>query len=83
VFAVRKFSEEAMIIEKIQDPLTCITDNPAFAAMCLNLWVLRTAWYQYKQQYENSFEGPDHQRNRHVAYRQLERLGWGVVGRHV
>ena len=72
-------NEEVMTIEKLKEPLTCITDNPAFAAVCLNYWVLRTPWYQYKQQYDN----PEHQRHRHVAYRQLARLGWGNLGRHV
>ena len=76
-------NEEAVILEKLKDPLVCMTDNPGFWAVCLNLWVLRTAWYQYKQQYDNSYEGPEHQKNRHLAYRQLARLGWGILGRHV
>ena len=76
-------NEEAVTIDKLKEPLTCVTDNPAFAAVCLNHWALRTAWYQYRQEYENPFEGPEHQRSRHVAYRQLARLGWGVLGRHV
>ena len=76
-------NEEAVTIDKLKKPLTCVTDNPAFAAVCLNHWALRTAWYQYRQEYENPFEGPEHQRSRHVAYRQHARLGWGVLGRHV
>ena len=76
-------NEEVMTIKKLKEPLTCVTDNPAFASVCLDYFVLRTAWYQYKQQYDNPFEGPEHQRNRHVAYRQLARLGWEVLGRHV
>ena len=76
-------NEEVMIIKKIKDPLTCITDNPAFTSVCLDMFVLRTAWYQYRQEYENPFEGPDNQRNRHIAYRQLAQFGWGVLGRHV
>ena len=55
-------NEEVMIIKKIKDPLTCITDNPAFTSVCLDMFVLRTAWYQYRQEYENPFEGPDNQR---------------------
>jgi hypothetical protein len=36
-------NEEVVIIKKIKDPLTCITDNLAFTAVCLNMFVLRTA----------------------------------------
>lgn len=31
----------------------CITDHPGFQTVCLNRWMLQTAWYQYKQQYEH------------------------------
>ena len=75
-------NEEVMTIKKLKEPLTCVTDNPAFASVCRDYFVLRTALYQYKQQYDNPFEGPEHQRNRHVAYWQLA-LGWEVLGRHV
>ena len=30
-------NEEAVTIDKLKEPLTCVTDNPAFAAVCLNL----------------------------------------------
>ena len=39
--------------------------------MCINRWVLQTAWYQYKQQYKESFDGPEDKLYRHIAYRQL------------
>ena len=55
-------NEEAVILEKLKDPFVCITDNPGFWAVCLNQWVLRTAWYQYTQQYDNPQEGPEHQK---------------------
>ena len=29
----------------------CITECDGFDAVCLNLWVLQTAHYQYRQQY--------------------------------
>jgi hypothetical protein len=73
-------NEEVMIIKKIKDHLSCITDNPAFTAVCLNMFVLRTAWYQYGHEYENPFEGPDNQKNRHIVYRQLARFGCGGGG---
>ena len=34
--------EEAEIPE-----LLCITDHPGFHAVCLNVWALQTAYYQY------------------------------------
>ncbi len=30
-------NEEVIIIKKIKDPLTCVTDNPAFAAVYLGV----------------------------------------------
>lgn len=61
----------------------CITQHPGFSAVCLNKWVLQTAWYQYRQQYNNAYEGPDHKRYRHIAYRQLARWCWGWLGKEV
>lgn len=29
----------------------CITEHPGFDAVCLNVWVLQVAYYQYRQQY--------------------------------
>ena len=58
-----------------QPPPQCITQHPGFADVCLNKWVLRTAWHQYKQQYKDSYEGPEHKEYRHIAYRQLMVLG--------
>ena len=31
--------------------LDCITAHPGFQTVCLDRWVLETAYYQYKQQY--------------------------------
>ena len=31
--------------------LLCITDLPRFHAVCLNVWTLQTAYYQYQQEY--------------------------------
>ena len=30
---------------------SCITESEGFDAVCLNQWVLQTAYYQYRQQY--------------------------------
>ena len=66
-----------------EQPVTCITQHPGFRAVCTNKWVLRTAWYQYKQQYTDAYEGPEHKQYRHIAYRQLPRWCWGVLGKEV
>ena len=60
-----------------------ITNHPGVDGVCLNQWVLETAWYNYRQQYDEGFDGPEHIRNRHVAYRQLVMWGWGKLGRHI
>ena len=46
-------------------------------------WVLQTAWYQYKQQYKESFDGPEDKLYRHIAYRQLTRWCWGILGKEI
>ena len=69
--------------EGLDEPPLCITQHPAFSAVCLNWWVLQTAWYQYKQQYTNAYEGPDNKQKRHVAYRQLARWCWGLLGKQI
>ena len=69
--------------EVVGETPTCITQHPGFSAVCLNIWVLQTAWYQYKQQYDEPFEGPEHKKNRHIAYRQFARWCWGFLGRQV
>ncbi|XP_068736723.1 P2X purinoceptor 7-like [Montipora capricornis] len=76
-------NNEAVEHEGLTEPLVCITQHPGFNSVCLNHWVLQTAWYQYKQQYHNSYEGPEHKQNRHIAYRQLARWCWGILGREV
>ena len=72
--------------EKIKParPFTCITDNPGFHTVCLDIWVLQAAWFGYKQQYgSRAYDGPEHKVNRHIAYRQLVRWCWGVIGKEI
>ena len=76
-------NNEAVEAEGLAEPSVCITQHPGFHAVCLNRWVLQTAWYQYKQQYQDSYEGPYHKQNRHIAYRQLARWCWGLLGKEV
>ncbi len=69
--------------EAEDEPISCITDHPGFIAVCTNVWSLETAWHQYKQQYDNPYEGPRHKKLRHVAYRQFVQWIWHYLGRHV
>ena len=77
-------NHEVAVAENLGEVPTCITQNPGFNAVCLNPWVLQTAWFQYKQQYgANAYEGPEHKQRRHVAYRQLTRWCWHVLGKEI
>jgi len=74
---------EAVEVGEVAEAPVCITQHPGFQAVCLNRWVLQTAWYQYKKQYSQSYEGPQHKLNRHIAYRQLVRWCWGILGKEI
>ena len=45
--------------------------------------VLQTAWYQYKQQYKDSYDGAEDKLFRHIDYRQLARRCWGILGKQI
>ena len=78
--------EFSKIVDKISEVVehpSCITLHHGFGLVCLNRWVLQTAWFQYKQQYANTYEGSEHKLNRHIAYRQLVRWCWGVLGKEI
>ena len=62
---------------------SCITLHPGFSAVCLDRWVLQTALYQYRQQYSECYDGPEHKLNRHIAYRQLVRWCWSIIGKEI
>ena len=75
---------EAVEVEALESPPSCITNHPGFLAVCINVYVLQTAWYQYKQQYgADGHERPIYKRNRHIAYRQFVRWCWGFLGREI
>uniref|UniRef100_A0A1X7T1Y1 P2X purinoreceptor 7 intracellular domain-containing protein n=1 Tax=Amphimedon queenslandica TaxID=400682 RepID=A0A1X7T1Y1_AMPQE len=70
-------------INEVNDTqVKCITEHPGFSAVCLNVWVLQTAYAQYRQQYGN-YNASMHERHRYTAYRQLVRWCWGWLGREV
>ena len=73
-------NNEVFETDKLRSKPNCINDNPTFASVCLNQWVLQVAWYDYQQHYGTAAtEDPEHRRNQHVAYRQLVRWCWGTV----
>ena len=59
-------NQEAIEFEGLIEPPHCITQHPGFHAVCFNRWVLQTAWFQYKQQYNEHYQGPEHKKNRHI-----------------
>lgn len=46
-------NQEVIEATKPAQPFSCITDNPGFHTVCLDRWVLQSAWLCYKQQYGN------------------------------
>ena len=68
VDAVRNRILKDVMEERLQAEPRCIVQHPMFEAVCLTVWVLQTAWLQYKQQYGSSaYERPEHKKNRHIA----------------
>lgn len=76
-------TNRAVEAEGLAEPSVCITQHPGFQEVCFNCWVLQMVWYQHKKQYHNFYEGPAHKRNRHIAYRQLQRWCWGILGKQI
>ncbi|XP_070559470.1 uncharacterized protein [Ptychodera flava] len=73
---------EHYVIESEQQ-CSCITLHPGFASVCLDRWVLETAYYQYRQEYGKMRQFQQNERDRYIAYRQFVRWSWGFLGRHV
>ena len=65
----------------VEEVPSCIIQHPGFEAVCLNQWVLQTAWFQYR--YGEPYDGPEDKLYRHIAYRQLARWCWGIVGKEI
>ncbi len=39
-------------LDVLEDPtVTCITNHPGFETVCLDVWVLQTAYYQFRQEH--------------------------------
>ena len=74
---------EAVSSGECEEQPKCITQHPGFHPVCINRWILQTAWYQYKQQYKDPYDGAEDKRFRHIAYRQLARWCWGILGKEI
>ena len=45
------------VMNELEDgSINCITHHPGFEPVCLNIHVLTTAYYQYRQQYNVAIE---------------------------
>ena len=47
------------IIKKMymyESELSCITEHEGFEAVCLNLWVIQAAYFNYQQHYGNDVQ---------------------------
>ena len=80
---VKNKLNEAVTSGECEEEPTCITQHPGFHPVCISRWVLQTPWYQYKQQYKESFDGPEDKLYRHIAYIQLARWCWGILGKEI
>ena len=78
---IRDKNEEAIKRNVVEEVPSCIIQHPGFEAVCLNQWVLQTAWFQYR--YGEPYDGPEDKLYRHIAYRQLPRWCWGIVGKEI
>eukprot|EP00105_Crassostrea_gigas_P005802 XP_011419520.1 PREDICTED: uncharacterized protein LOC105322480 [Crassostrea gigas] len=76
---VQRISEK---IKSYSNDLTCISRHPGFQTVCLDVYVLETAYYQYRSQY-GDLQNCINERNRYTAYRQLARWCWGFLGKNV
>ena len=81
-YAAKKLTE-AVTSGECQEQPQCITQHPGFHAVCVNRWVLQVAWYQYKQQYKAAYDRREDKLFRHIAYRQLTRWCWGILGKEI
>ena len=81
--ACASINQESAEIEGIAIP-ECLTDNPVFQNLCLNISVLHLTWSHFRQHHgAKAFEGPEHKKNQHVAYRTFVRWCWDILGKEI
>ncbi|CAH3024096.1 unnamed protein product [Porites evermanni] len=64
---VKNKLNEAVTRGECEEEPTCITQHPGF----------------HPQQYKESIDGPEGKLYRHIAYRQLARWYWGILGKEI
>ena len=53
-----------VVTQKIEGVAQCIVQHPGFDGVCLNVWVLQTAFFSFRQHYgSSSNEGTLHECN--------------------
>ncbi|XP_006811377.1 uncharacterized protein LOC102801802 [Saccoglossus kowalevskii] len=75
---------EIMQVKAVCDEVpntACITGHPGFKPVCLDKYVLLTAYHVYRPYHGTIPESSE--RYRYVAYRQLVRWCWGYLGKDV
>ncbi|XP_060077950.1 P2X purinoceptor 7-like [Ylistrum balloti] len=78
----QEIEEVQTLMSKHPNRLACITDHPGFEVICLNVYVLETAYLTFRQ-YHGPLPDNQNKKNRYIAYRQFVRWCWGWLGRHV
>lgn len=76
---VQRISEK---IKSYSNDLTCISRHHGFPTVCLDVYVLETAYYQYRSQY-GDLQNSINERNRYTAYRRIARWCWCFLGKNV
>ncbi|XP_057675034.1 uncharacterized protein LOC130905535 [Corythoichthys intestinalis] len=73
--------EQERVREKMEGAgVQCITQHPGFQPVCLNVDVLQTAYYAYRQNYEDQ---SGNNWKRYTAYRQFVRWVYEFLGRRI
>ncbi|XP_037528557.1 P2X purinoceptor 7-like [Rhipicephalus sanguineus] len=78
--------EECLCCREMGEPVAaaqpegCITEHPEFHLLCLNIAVLRVAYFELRAR-RDCMDEDIHKRYRYTAYRQFVRWLWGRLGR--
>ena len=49
------------VYNESENDISCITDHEGFESVCLNVWVLQTAYFNYRQRYSEAVEKTVHE----------------------
>ncbi len=92
-------SEIERVVDKMEEntvQIKCITDHEGFSSVCLNMWVLQTAFHQYRQSHGSQIPTVNyqvfsfistgfcfvHRKYRFMGYRQLTWWCWDTDNSH-